>query len=225
MQMLCSMIVQIKNKDYVKNCVKMINSASQYLKTTDLSCCSEQSYSDWWDLFWCHQYKLDSDNFNNSDDFNESILNLSNIFCRCCWTDKDIYFCSEEVSFFNFYLDAKNYEFDDIVDAEEKIYFYDIYLFINFFKNVIYIKTDEVVCCNFNKYLCSIAQNWYIKQLSAMKCNYIWEDQEVKHWEEMLFQCFKWTQFNVMKMLKTECYIIQNICNNCELFNFILNVI
>ena len=181
MQMLCNMIVQIKNKNYVEDCVKMINSVSWCLKTTDLSHCSEQSYLNQWDLSQHCQYKLDSDNSDDFNDFNEFVSDLLNTFCRYCQTDKDIHFHSEEVSFFNSHFNAKDYKFDDIINAEEKIYFYDIYLFIDFFKNVIYIKTDEVVHCNLNKYLHNIAQNWYIKQLSAIKHKYIWKDQEVEH--------------------------------------------
>ena len=225
MQMLCSMIIQTKNKDCAEDCAEMINSASQHFKTTDLSHHSEQSYSDWWDLSQCHQYEPDSDNPDNSDDFNESASNLLNTSHKYCWTDEDTCFCSEEVNFFNSYLNTKDYESGDIINAREKIYFCDIYLFIDFFKNITHIKTDEVVHYNLNKCLCSIAQNWYIEQLSAMEHNYIWEGQGVEHWEEMLFQHFKWTQFNAMKMLKTECYTIQNIHNNCELSGFILNVI
>ena len=41
----------------------------------------------------------------------------------------------------------------------------------------------------------------------------------------MLFHHFKCTQSNVMKVLETEHYTIQNIQNNCESSEFVLNVI
>ena len=219
MQILCSMIIQIKKKNCVKDCAEMINLIFQHFKTINLSCCSEQ------DLSWCHQYKSDFNDYDDSDDFNKSVSNLLNILCRCCWTNEDIHFHFEEVNFFNSHLDAKNYESDDIIDAEKKIYFYDIHLFINFFKNVIHIKTDEVIHHNFNKCLHSIAQNWYIRQLLAIEDNYIWKDQDIECWEKMLFHHFKWIQFNAMKELKTEWYIIQDVKNNQELLSFVLNVI
>ena len=126
MQMLCSIIIQIKNKDCAEDCVKMINSVSQHFKTANLFHHFEQSYSDQWDLSWCHWYKLDSNNSDNSDDFNKSVLNLLDIFHKCCWTDEDICFHSEEVSFFNFHLNTKDYRFGDIINVKEKIYFHDI---------------------------------------------------------------------------------------------------
>ncbi len=35
----------------------------------------------------------------------------------------DRHFCSEEVEFFNFYLNVKDYRPDNIIDVSEKIYF------------------------------------------------------------------------------------------------------
>ena len=140
-------------------------------------------------------------------------------------TDKDTHFWSEEVGFFNPHLNTKNYELSDIIDADEKIYFHDVHLFIDFFKNVTHIKTDDVMCWNLNKCLCDIAQNWYIVQLLVIERDYIQEDQEVEHWKEMLFWWFKCTQSNVMKVLELEHYTIQNIQNNCESSEFVLNVI
>ena len=222
MQMLCSMIVQIKKKDCVKNCVKTVNFTSQHLKTADLSHHFEQSYSDQQNLSWCHQYKSDS---NNPDDFNESVLNLLNAFCKCCQTDENTCFCSEEMSFFNPHLDAKDYESNDIINVDEKIYFCDVHLFIDSFENIVHIKTDEVICHNLNKCLCDITQNWYIDQLLVIEHEYIWEDHRIEWWEEMLFQQFKWTQSNAMKTLEVKHYTIQNIQNNHESSEFVLNVI
>ena len=54
MQMLCSIIVQIKKKDYTEDYVKTVNSVSQHSETADLFCHSEQFYSDQQDLSWHH---------------------------------------------------------------------------------------------------------------------------------------------------------------------------
>ena len=222
-------MTQTKIKKYAEDHVKTEN----FHCITDLSCCSEMNLShcfkqyDWYfnqqDLFQQHQY--DFNNINNFNDFaDESASNISDVFQRCC-DNNNIHFQSEEVDFFNLHLNTKNYESDDIVDIKEKIYFYDIHLFINFFKNIICIKTDDIIWWNLNKYLCDIAQNWYIGQLLTIECDYIHKKLNVKYWEEILFQCFKHIQFNVMKISKMKHYTIQNVCNNHEPFNFILNVI
>ena len=82
MQMLCSIIVQIKKENCIKNHVDTVNSASQQNSfwcsdVINLFHYSEQSYSDWQDLSWCHQYDFDFNNLNNS---NESALNILNAF-------------------------------------------------------------------------------------------------------------------------------------------------
>ena len=218
MQMLQDMIAQTKKDDCAEECAKAAN--PHY--TADLPHCSEQSdqYSDQHNLSWCCQYDFDPDNPDKSD---KSASDISDVSWR--QLNEDNQFCLKEIGFFNPHLDTKNYSPDDIVDVDEKIYFCDVHLFINFFKNVTHTKADSVVCWNLNKCLCDIVQNWYIGQLSAIECEYIWEGHGVEHWEEMLFQWFKHTQLNAMKMLKTECYIIQNVQNNHEPLGFVFNVI
>ena len=226
MQILCSMIAQIKKEGCTEDCVNIVNSVSQQNSlwcsdVTDLSCHLEQPYSEWQDLSWHHQYDSDLNNFNNSD---ESVLNILNMFWRCHNND-NIQFHSEEVNFFNSHLDIKNYSINNIVDIDSKIYFQDVHLFIDSFKNIAHIKAEKVVHQNLNKCLQNIVQDWYIDQLSFIEREYIWKEQDMKHWKEMLFQQFKHTQSNMMKMLETEWYIIQNMQNNHELFRFVLNVI
>ena len=163
MQIFYSMIVQIKKEDCIKDYVNTVNSTSQQnffwcFNVINLSCCSEQSYSEQWNLSWCCQYNF---NFDNSDNFDESVLNILNVFWRHCNND-DTQFCSKEMSFFNLHLDVKNYSIDNIIDINDKFYFQDVYLFIDSFKNVVYIKTEKVIHWNLNKYLWNIIQNWYI---------------------------------------------------------------
>ena len=218
MQMLHNMIAQTKEDDWVED-------YAENCSERDLSWWSESyQYEDHSHQCQRHHWN-DLDDSDDSDNLNESESDLSDTSYKCCLTDKDTHFQSEEIGLFNSHLNTKNYESDNIIDADEKIYFCDVHLFIDFFRNVTHIKTDNVVCWNLNKCLCDIAQNWYIAQLSVIERDYIWEGQEVEHWEEMLFQWFKCTQSNVMKVLKTECYTIQNIQNNHESSKFVLNVI
>ena len=125
----------------------------------NLFCCFKQSdqYSDQWNLFQCYQYN--SDDADDSDDFiNESISNILNASQRHC-NNNNTQFCFEEVNFFNLHLNIKNYGADNIVNIDEKIYFWNVYLFIVFFKNVAHIKINKVIHWNLNKYLRNIVQN------------------------------------------------------------------
>ena len=140
MQMLQNMIVQTKKDDCVKKHIKTTNSHC----TTDLSYYSDWSdwYLNWWNQFQHHWYDSESE---DSDNFNELISNILNTFCRCCLTDEDNYFWFKKVKFFNSHLNIKNYDFSNIINADEKIYFYNIHLFIDFFKDITHTKTDRVV--------------------------------------------------------------------------------
>ena len=129
------------------------------------------------------------------------------------------------MNFFNLHLNNKNYSADDIINIDEKIYFQNVHLFIVSFKNVAHIKTDEVIHHNLNKYLWNIVQDWYIDQLFFIEREYICEKLNVKCWKKMLFHHFKCTQFNPIKMLKIEQYIIQDVQNNWKSSDFVLNII
>ena len=225
MQMLWDMIVQTKKDSCAEDHVKAVNSASQHPDAANLFCCSEQSvwYSDKQNIHQQCWYNSDSDNPdpNNPD---KSVSDISDVSWRHCNND-NTQFCSEKVGFFNLHLDVKNYGIDNIIDINNKIYFQDVHLFIDSFKNIVHIKIEKVVHCNLNKCLWDIAQDWYISQLSVIERKYIWKEQSMKHWEEMLFWWFKCTQLNAMKMLEMKQYIIQNVQNNQELSDFILNII
>lgn len=47
----------------------------------------------------------------------------------------------------------KDYEAENIINISEKTYFCNIHLFIDFFKDMISIKTDDVIQQNLNKCL------------------------------------------------------------------------
>ena len=183
--MLCDIMTQAKTEKCAENYAETKNSHCiidlSCCSETDLSCCSEQYdwYFDWWNLSQWHQY--DFNDINNFNDFaDESALNISDVSQRH-YDNNNIHFQSEEIDFFNSHLNIKNYRSDDIINIKEKIYFYDIHLFINFVKNVTHIKTDDVIQQSLNKCLCDIAQNWYIKQLLAIEHDYIHKELNVKH--------------------------------------------
>jgi len=65
---------------------------------------------------------------------------LIDVYCE----KEDKQFCSEKTDFSNSYLNKK-YEFNDIININEKIYFCDVHLFIDSFKDVIQIKTEDMI--------------------------------------------------------------------------------
>ena len=147
MQMLYNIIAQTKKEDCTEDYIDTVNSVFQQNSlwcsdVADLSHCLKWSYSEWWDLSQHCWYNSDLNNLNNSD---KSVSNILNMSQRCCNND-NIQFCSKEMNFFNLYLDVKNYDIDDIIDINDKIYFQDVHLFINSFKNVVCIKIEKVVC-------------------------------------------------------------------------------
>ena len=155
MQMLQGMMAQARNEGRAKEQAEAANPNHAedlpHRPEANLSRQPKQEphYPDQRDLPQC-RHDPDPNDPNDSD---KPASDLLNMFCRHHNDDNNTCFQPEEVGFFNYQLDTKDYGSGDIIDAGGKIYFCNVHLFIDFFKNVARTKADGVIHRNLNKCL------------------------------------------------------------------------
>ena len=206
--MLHSLLAQTKTESQAKAEDNFINQ----------ECWSDRYENHSWERQWHLQQNFNSDSSDNL------YKDLDFLWDQDHGQNENTHFWSEEIEFFNSHLNVKNYDSEDIIEQSDKIYFCDVHLFIDFFKNITRTKMEDIVCCNLNKCLWDMTQDWYISQLSVIERDYKHESWRVKCWEKLLFHHFKQTQSAIMKFLKTEWYTIQNAQNNQKSSEFVLTI-
>ena len=98
-------------------------------------------------------------------------------------------------------------------------------MFVDAFKDLEQCKSSGLVRRNLNKCLCSVAQEWYIGQLTEIEREYIKDGHGVDRWERMLLRRFKKTQSFALKAFEAESYSLADVRSRRHTSSYVTTVI
>ena len=159
--------------------------------------------------------------FSRSFEFSKS-QNTSTSFNVNDFENDDIRWNSREIDFFDSMYDEKFVVIESVIEHIEKnIYFRDVNDFINRVKNMIDVKSVELI--RQNLYICfrDIALTWYTTILTKNDKRFVKLNNDVEKWIRVLHVKFKKSVFNVMNIIHRESYIMTNARRKRESMKYV----
>ena len=127
---------------------------------------------------------------------------------------------SEKLDFFDFHFSAF-YDSDSMIKNDKDFYYRNVHFFCERIRDLIIIKDDDVVRINLNTCFRDTALIWYTIELKSLK-RFDFRNLDVdESWIKKLKQRFKSNHVVVINFLISKRFIIVDVRNDREFFNYI----
>ncbi|KAF1992648.1 hypothetical protein K402DRAFT_416287, partial [Aulographum hederae CBS 113979] len=134
-------------------------------------------------------------------------------------------FNREEVGMFDPSLSVEDYGEGNIVDKAGKMYFRDVYAFIDSFITYATIKSPELVRANLYTCLRGSAQTWHMSALTQDRRDWLREGPGLSHWKEALIEKFRPHMASAQRELEKTTFGLEQLHSGVTSSDFVLKVV
>ena len=191
--------------------------------------------SDLYDNFKFIQLKNNLNKFHFSDFFKSVRFDdhdfLQNVMLRLV-KSKEMKSLSIEKSKFREsnidYFDShkfESYDDDDYVIVTNKIYYRNVWLFIDAIKSIVISKKSRLIRTHLHRCFQDDVQTWYIDELDDLQRFDLKRNQNFQNWKKSFISRFKMSESEIMNLLVENKYIIENVRNKRTIISYVQNVI
>ena len=133
-------------------------------------------------------------------------------------------FRESNIDYFDF-RKFESYDDDDYVIVTNKIYYRNVWLFIDAIKSIVTSKNNRLIRINLHRCFQNDVQTWYIDEINELQRFDLKKNHELKNWKKCFIKRFKMNESKIMKLLVENKYIIENVRKQRTIISYVQNVI
>ena len=119
----------------------------------------------------------------------------------------------------------ESYEDDDYVIVTNKIYYRNVWLFIDAIKSIAISKKSRLIRTHLHRCFQNDVQTWYIDELDDLQRFDLKRNQDLQNWEKKFISRFKMSESEIMNLLIENKYTIEDVRKKRTVISYVQNVI